>query len=343
MESLLLLEQRIKRKGQDSIFCEGKCQSWVHRRCVGLSENSFKDLSNSTSPFLCPYCLIDAQNQKISSLVAENESLKLSVSLLSSTLTDIQSKLAALQSSHGQSVVQSSSTPPCPNDSPLPTGDTNTLTVQSSQPKKSPSSSTKSDRRFNLLFFGIPELPVGTRYHERVQCDHDSIVSVFDSSGIDLPSNSIRDCLRVGKFNRDHQRPRPLLVKFNSSRDVSVLLKQKHHLVSAEGNSITVKPDLSKADRHLESILLKERRRLINEGVERKAIKIHGNKLLVNSRITGYALSSGFSVCPTLGDHSSSLQDLSNSPSNSTSSSTPHSTSHTPLQSHKSTIPPSSS
>ena len=26
--------------GQDSIYCEGNCNTWLHRRCAGLSRNS---------------------------------------------------------------------------------------------------------------------------------------------------------------------------------------------------------------------------------------------------------------------------------------------------------------
>ena len=55
---------------------------------------------------------------------------------------------------------------------------------------------------------------------------------------------------------------------------------QRKKLSSRTG--ITIKPDMSLEDRKVESLLLKHRRFLINEGVERSAIKIRGNSIFVN-------------------------------------------------------------
>ena len=42
------------RKSQDSIFCEGSCQAWLHRCCAGLTRSRFDELSdNNTLPFHC--------------------------------------------------------------------------------------------------------------------------------------------------------------------------------------------------------------------------------------------------------------------------------------------------
>ena len=46
---------------QDSIFCAGKCATWLHRQCAGLSVSAFKLLDNSEEPYLCPNCELDAQ------------------------------------------------------------------------------------------------------------------------------------------------------------------------------------------------------------------------------------------------------------------------------------------
>ena len=40
--------------GEDSIFCDGTCKSWIHRRCGGLSAAQVKVVSSSSEPFLCP-------------------------------------------------------------------------------------------------------------------------------------------------------------------------------------------------------------------------------------------------------------------------------------------------
>ena len=189
------------------------------------------------------------------------------------------------------------------------------VTAQLNQPiSSSPSKSkTEDGRKFNLVLHGIPELPSGTRYYDRLEKDHEEVVSLFESADVSLPPSSIRECLRLGKFNPDNQRPRPILIKFNSIRDAHQVTLVKSKLVSSAGSPVYVKRDLSKSERFLESILLKERRRLIDEGVARKHIRIQGVKLYVNSKLIGHAHPSGFCSYPSLGDHVPSLLNISNS------------------------------
>ncbi len=75
-----------KSKGQDSVFCEGPCQGWLHRTCAGLSKSMFKliSLPGHNSPFYCLYCSHDRYSDQIS--------------LLKSTIDDSSSKLAKLES-----------------------------------------------------------------------------------------------------------------------------------------------------------------------------------------------------------------------------------------------------
>lgn len=92
-----------------------------------------------------------------------------------------------------------------------------------------------------------------------------------------------------------------MLVKFNSSNDVQLVLSKRTSLCLSEGSPIYVKKDLSKEDRHLEQIVLKERRALIDSGVERSSIRVSGFKISVNSRSHGHAEASGFVKFPSLG------------------------------------------
>jgi len=41
--------------GQDSIYFEGECDAWLHRRCAGLSKSIFITLEKSSDPFFCPH------------------------------------------------------------------------------------------------------------------------------------------------------------------------------------------------------------------------------------------------------------------------------------------------
>jgi hypothetical protein len=37
--------------GEDSIFCDGNCQGWIHRSCAGLARDKFNTLSKGNAPF----------------------------------------------------------------------------------------------------------------------------------------------------------------------------------------------------------------------------------------------------------------------------------------------------
>lgn len=57
-----------KKPGQNSVFCDSSCASWLHRQCAGLSKDTFAKISKSSSPFLCPQCRLDKQANEIDSL-----------------------------------------------------------------------------------------------------------------------------------------------------------------------------------------------------------------------------------------------------------------------------------
>ena len=44
----------------DSIYCEGLCSAWIHRGCAGLSKAAHSRLKDSSQPFQCPACRLDA-------------------------------------------------------------------------------------------------------------------------------------------------------------------------------------------------------------------------------------------------------------------------------------------
>ena len=76
--------------GDDSIFCEGGCSAWLHRRCAGLSKSAFTAVSKSDKPFKCPQC-------KLQELESEVSSLKGLVTNLSSHLTMVTDELTELK------------------------------------------------------------------------------------------------------------------------------------------------------------------------------------------------------------------------------------------------------
>ena len=60
---------------------------------------------------------------------------------------------------------------------------------------------------------------------------------------------------------------------------------------------VFIKPYKSHKERTTESTLLKERRSLINSGIESSSIRLHGNTLYVNKKKYGYANESIFTLC----------------------------------------------
>ena len=51
--------------GQESIYCEGECLGWIHRRCAALSKRAFQLATESEDPFLCHYCASHKQGSEI--------------------------------------------------------------------------------------------------------------------------------------------------------------------------------------------------------------------------------------------------------------------------------------
>ena len=86
-----------------------------------------------------------------------------------------------------------------------------------------------------------------------------SAFSKLESPPID--ESSIKDCYRLGKYNPEANRPRPVLVKFLRYTDASSILNSK----SKFSKPVFVKPDLTAEERAAESLLLKERRCLIEK------------------------------------------------------------------------------
>ena len=139
------------------------------------------------------------------------------------------------------------------------------------------------DRRYNVIFYGIDESPRDTPRADRQKHDLSSILNILSANDSTFSSASIKDLHRLGQFKQTNTRPRPVLVKFLRVMDASQVLANKSSLNS----SISIKPDMTIEERKTENALLKERRSLINNGTERKHIKIRGNCLFVHNKLHG--------------------------------------------------------
>ena len=157
----------------------------------------------------------------------------------------------------------------------------------SSQPPSAPlppnTMNHSEDRRFNVVVFGVQECKNGLHYNQRLLSDLNDISSIFSKSCPSFPTTSIKDCRRLGKYDLNNSRPRPILVHFNSCKSVMDILSNRSLF-----SPYIVKPDLSPSARSRERVLLKERWNLCqSEGVDKSSIKIEGHSLILNGRIFG--------------------------------------------------------
>jgi len=79
--------------GEDAVFCEGQCQGWLHRKCAGVTRPAFEKLGESEDVFLCTYCMLISQNNKISKLFNILNKLISSVTCLTKTIKSLQSSV----------------------------------------------------------------------------------------------------------------------------------------------------------------------------------------------------------------------------------------------------------
>ena len=274
----LIIEQTRTKKGQDAIFCEGTCQSWMHRVCTGLSLKAFKAYDGSSKPYICPHCMIESQNNEIVSLKKE-------IASLSRTISDMKSTQSQFQQNSEYSV-SSALTYASATRQNLPQPDLAVRNV---------SSVNDYDRKFNVVIYGLKEPAEGTPKYQRSLSELQSVRETLESVDENLSEHAIRDCLRLGRYNVEKHRP--MLVKLSRTCDVASILSKRKNLASQP--AIQIRPDLPRLERATLSILLKERRKLINSDLERSSIRIKGSSIYVNGEKHGFVENSTFVATTT--------------------------------------------
>ena len=112
----------------------------------------------------------------------------------------------------------------------------------------------------------------------RLKHELDNLCHTLSNIDSSLNSSCIHDFHRLGKFNPTSLRPRPLLVKFLRIYDATLLLSKRSSLPSP----IVIKPDLTREERALDSAFLKIRWNLIQNGTDKKCIRLRGSNILIN-------------------------------------------------------------
>lgn len=276
-----------KRLGQDAIECNGSCATWLHRHCAGLTREAYLAASNTDTPFYCPQCRLDQQELDI-------KSLRDLVTKLSSQLSVACEEIACLKRS-------SLSEPESVNSS---NGDQGTRSVDgpsvivntgasgsrsyaqvargSLQQESSFFTSSKShDRKSNLVLFGVDECDTGTSWLQRSMNDIGNVTSILTGLDQSIHNSSVLECKRLGKFKPDSTNSRPILARMARPVDVMCVLSNKNKLTGP----IFIKPDLTREERNIEKLLLKERWTLIQSGISRRDIRIRQSALFVKGEL----------------------------------------------------------
>ena len=216
-----IVDASAKSKGQDSVFCEGSCQGWLHRTCAGLSKSMFKVISSPehNCPFYCLYCTHVRYSDQISNL--------------KSTIEDLSGKLAKLESQSDP--INASVTNGSPSSADKVRSSKPMSTNAESNPSRTPSPPVKSadsSRKFNIVVYGVIECDNGMNRHARLVHDTNKIASMINIIDSNIPESSIRDCIRLGRYSQN--KCRPILAKISRTFEVSSILSQRHKLKGSE-------------------------------------------------------------------------------------------------------------
>ena len=114
-------------------------------------------LAKSDLTFHCPMCTIQKQSREISTLKESLSSLQKKFETQGRTLPTTWYLLVEKNCTYYQSTTLSTSPPPSLN---------------------------RTERKCNLIFAGIPELPTGTKLNDRLASDFSSVSSIVPASSI---------------------------------------------------------------------------------------------------------------------------------------------------------------
>ena len=193
---------------------------------MGLSKARFQSISSLSQPFFCPRCLLVHQFEELSNL-------------LSAEVSELKAQVLSLSTEN--SPRPESATVPVKSSSEVPfTSVTQRQLARTKRLQSATNSATghEPDRRFNIVEFGVPEMPSGFTRYVRRRHDFKEVSSLISDleQGSDHNS-SIRDCRRLGKFESGKSQHHPILVSLNSTADVYCILSRCH--------SFTTLPQLS--------------------------------------------------------------------------------------------------
>ena len=286
---------------EDCIQCEGQCRLTFHRYCAGVSATHYKQFNSTGRPFVCMVCNQQLQNERVSQLAAELESLKAELTATKEQLARerLPCENCSLASSNDAETEQQ---PEGSDNAALQSNaEWSSMVKIKTKTKTKPSIACKSasypervklvspdERRFNVIIYGIKECKKGTPRHVRTSNDMKSVSDIIQGICPDIPSQAIRDSVRLGRYTEG--RNRPLLAKLNRSCDVLSILASRQKLAQSETPGVFIN------ERSTEATLLRQRKLLIESGTDKKVIRIRGNSIFVRKIKYGSANASEFKL-----------------------------------------------
>lgn len=98
----------------------------------------------------------------------------------------------------------------------------------------------RQNRRRNLMIFGLEEQQQSTKT-DRLDAEKTDVLKIF--TFLTPKSISITDVRRLGKFDRERMRPRPLKVTLADDHQVLEIIKKSANLKQSEFKNISLSPD----------------------------------------------------------------------------------------------------
>ena len=229
---------------EDGIQCD-QCNLWYQVKCAGISIKTYSQLAKLDSfEWTCLKCKEEIKKLKEENAIIKHENMN--IKHMNDKLLEendlLKNKLSALEKRLEEIKIELK-------------GDIVTEVMD-----KIKENEDRKTREGNLVLYNIPE-PSATQSNERINEDGMFCEKLFiEGCLVKREDFSIKNVIRLGK-KHDNVKPRPLLVKLQSSREKWYILKNAKNLgKSKEPNvkKISITPDLTLQERELDRKLRQE-------------------------------------------------------------------------------------
>ena len=252
--------KRVVKDGDPSGIACDNCSVWYHEcSCAGLSQEDVTVMGGvSGCLWICSSCRDNdafKSEAKSNSLLAIKE-LKISVTSVQNSLTEIKTKLEPAR------VINK------PKD----------FETDLVKDKKLPPNAPFQLKIDNLAEANVEQVSPENRSYAILNHEMDAVNEVLTHLE---ESPQIKDIKRLGKFVRNKERPRAVILTLSSAWDVRKILSKAPKMKNFH-KPIFIKRMLSPEENLNENRILQIRRDLLNQGTERSLIKIRDRKLFVD-------------------------------------------------------------